>query len=101
MGYAASKAGTMALAESLYADLRGSGVKVQLANPGFIATRLTAKNDFAMPFLMQPDGAAAAMMRLMESQSFKKSFPTVFSWLFRLAQFLPDWAYYRLFAPKP
>jgi NADP-dependent 3-hydroxy acid dehydrogenase YdfG len=101
IGYAASKAGTMALAESLYADLRGSGVRVQLANPGFIATRLTAKNDFAMPFLMRPDQAAAEMVRLMESQSFKKSFPTVFSWLFRLSQFLPDWAYYRLFAPKP
>lgn len=101
IGYAASKAGTMALAESLYADLRGSGVKVQLANPGFIATRLTAKNDFAMPFLMQPDQAAAAMVALMESSKFKQSFPTLFSWLFRLSQFLPDWAYYRLFAPKP
>jgi short-subunit dehydrogenase len=100
MGYAASKSGTMALAESLYADLRGTGIKVQLANPGFIATRLTAKNDFAMPFLMQPDQAATAMLALMESRAFKKSFPTLFSWLFRLSQFLPDWAYYRLFAPK-
>jgi hypothetical protein len=24
----------------------------------------------------------------------------VFSWFFRLGQFLPDWAYYRIFAPK-
>jgi NADP-dependent 3-hydroxy acid dehydrogenase YdfG len=101
MGYAASKAGVMALAECLYADLRGSGVKVQLANPGFIATRLTAKNDFAMPFLMQPDEAAAHMLRLMQSPRFKASFPTLFSWLFRLGNLLPDWAYYRIFAPKP
>ena len=99
MGYAASKAGTMALAESLYADLRGTGIQVQLANPGFIQTRLTAKNDFAMPFLMTPEQAAGHMLRHMQTNRFKTSFPTVFSWLFRGAQFLPDWAYYRLFAP--
>lgn len=100
IGYAASKAGVMALAECLYADLRGSGVTVQLANPGFIRTRLTEKNDFSMPFLMEPDDAAREMFELMQTDRFKRSFPTVFSWLFRLSQFLPDWAYYRLFAPK-
>lgn len=100
MGYQASKAGVMALAECLYADLRHTGIRVQLANPGFIKTRLTRKNRFAMPFLMEPAQAAAQMITLMESQAFKRSFPTVFSWAFRLAQFLPDWAYYPLFAPK-
>ena len=99
LGYGASKAGVMALAESLYADLRGSGVRVQVANPGFIRTRLTGKNDFAMPFLMEPDQAAAAMFAHMNSDGFKRSFPMVFSWVFRLSQFLPDWTYYRLFAP--
>lgn len=101
IGYAASKAGTMALAESMYADLRGSGIAVQLANPGFIKTRLTEKNDFSMPFLMQPDEAAQYMFEHMLTDRFKISFPTVFSWVFRLSQFLPDWVYYRLFAPKP
>ena len=99
LGYGASKAGVMALAESLYADLRGSGVRVQVANPGFIRTRLTGKNDFAMPFLMEPDQAAAEMFAHMNSGGFKRSFPMAFSWVFRLSQFLPDWAYYRLFAP--
>lgn len=99
-GYAPSKAGVMAMAECLYADLRGSGVTVQLANPGFIRTRLTEKNDFTMPFLMEPEQAAREMFELMQTDRFKSSFPTVFSWLFRLSQFLPDWAYYRLFAPK-
>ena len=98
IGYAASKAGTMSLAESMYADLRKTGVAVQLANPGFIRTRLTDKNDFNMPFIMEPDQAAAEMMAHMRSDRFKKSFPAVFSWLFRLSQFMPDWMYYRLFA---
>ncbi len=100
IGYAASKAGTMVLAESLYADLRTSGITVQLANPGFIRTRLTAKNDFAMPFIMDPDAAAEFMFRHMSSRGFKISFPTVFSWLFRGGNFLPDWLYYRMFPPK-
>lgn len=100
IGYAASKSGVMALAESLHADLRGTGVEVQLANPGFIRTRLTDKNDFNMPFIMDPDAAAREMFEHMQTDHFKKSFPMLFSWLFRLSQFLPDWAYYRLFAPK-
>ncbi len=100
IGYAASKAGTMVLAESLYADLRKSGIKVQLANPGFIRTRLTAKNDFTMPFIMEPEAAARIMFRHMQSDRFKISFPTAFSWLFRGGQFLPDWLYYRMFPPK-
>ena len=98
IGYAASKAGTMVLAESMYADLKGSGIDVQLANPGFIRTRLTDKNDFTMPFIMEPDAAADIMLRHMKSNRFKISFPYGFSLVFRLSQFMPDWLYYRLFA---
>jgi short-subunit dehydrogenase len=77
--------------------LRKTGVDVQVANPGFIKTRLTDKNDFKMPFIMEPEDAALAMFEHMNTTSFKKSFPTVFSWVFRLSQFLPDWAYFRIF----
>ena len=38
------------------------------------------------------------MFELMLTDQFKKSFPTLFSLLFRGAQFLPDWLYYRIFA---
>lgn len=98
IGYGASKAAVMSLAESMHADLRRTGVEVQLANPGFIRTRLTEKNDFTMPFIMEPDAAAQAMFDHMNSGLFKRNFPTVFSWVFRLSQFMPDWMYYRLFA---
>ncbi|MDD7971394.1 SDR family NAD(P)-dependent oxidoreductase [Roseinatronobacter alkalisoli] len=101
IGYSSSKAGLMHLAESLYADLRGTGVDVQLANPGFIRTRLTDRNDFRMPFLMEPEQAAAEIMALMRGHRFQRAFPRLFSLLFRGANFLPDWAYYRLFARKP
>ena len=97
IGYAASKAGVMALAESMQCDLRKTGVQVQVLNPGFIKTRLTDKNDFAMPFIMDPDAAAREMVEFMTTDGFKKSFPRVFSWLFRGSQFFPDWLYYRVF----
>lgn len=98
IGYTASKAGTLSLAESMYADLWRSGVDVQVANPGFIKTQLTAKNDFKMPFIMSPEAAAEAMFAHMNTKKFKKSFPTLFSLLFRGSQFLPDWLYYRIFS---
>ena len=98
VGYAASKAGTMSLAECMYADLRKTGVDVQLPNPGFIRTRLTDKNDFTMPFIMEPEDAAERMLSHMRTRKFKTSFPRGFSLVFRLSQFMPDWMYYRLFA---
>lgn len=100
IGYGASKAGVMYLAESMQADLHRSGIKVQLVNPGFIRTRLTDKNDFRMPFIMEPEEAAAIFVRHMKRDRFKCSFPYGFSLLFRLSQFLPDWLYYRLFGAR-
>ena len=98
IGYGASKAGVMSLAECMYADLRGSGIDVQLINPGFIRTRLTDKNDFSMPFIMDPEPAAQKFVEHMRSDRFKRNFPAGFGALFRASQFLPDWLYYRLFS---
>lgn len=100
IGYASSKAGMMALAESMQADLRNSPINVQLVNPGFIKTRLTEKNDFNMPFIMSAEDAAREVFEHMNTDGFKKSFPLLFSWVFRLSQFMPDWLYYRLFGAK-
>lgn len=98
IGYTASKAATMSLAECMYADLRKTGVDVQVVNPGFIKTQLTQKNDFNMPFIMTPEDAAREMFEHMGTQKFKKSFPWAFSMVFRLSQFLPDWLYFRIFS---
>ncbi|HEV8034254.1 SDR family NAD(P)-dependent oxidoreductase [Yoonia sp.] len=100
IGYSASKAGLMSLAESMQADLRTSPIEVQLINPGFIKTRLTDKNDFTMPFIMSAEDAAKEVFEHMNTDAFKKSFPMIFSWVFRLSQFMPDWMYYRLFGAK-
>lgn len=97
IGYTASKAATMSLAECMYADLRKTGVHVQVVNPGFIKTQLTEKNDFKMPFLMTPEDASREVFEHMNTDKFKKSFPFAFSLVFRGSQFLPDWLYYRIF----
>ncbi|WP_413720700.1 SDR family NAD(P)-dependent oxidoreductase [Silicimonas sp. MF1-12-2] len=96
VGYGASKAGIMSLAETMYADLKGSGIDVQLINPGFIRTRLTDKNDFNMPFIMEPGPAARIFVEHMQGDGFARNFPTLFSLFFRATQFLPDWLYYWL-----
>lgn len=96
VGYGASKAGLMSLAETMHADLAGTGIDVQLINPGFVRTRLTEKNDFNMPFIMEPEAAAREFIEHMQGQSFARNFPTLFSLWFRFSQFLPDWAYYRI-----
>jgi short-subunit dehydrogenase len=97
IGYAASKAGLYSLAESLDGDLKDTGIEVQLVNPGFIKTRLTDKNDFTMPFIMEPDRAAEIFFEHMTGTGFARSFPTLFSLVFRLSAVLPHALYRRLF----
>jgi len=44
-GYCATKAGLIALSESLHAELGPKGIKVQVVCPGFVRTPLTDKNE--------------------------------------------------------
>ena len=100
IGYGASKAGLMHLAENLLADLRGTGVIVQRANPGYIETRLTAKNDFPMPQIMRPEDAAQKVIAALRSGRFSTSFPAPFSWLFRIGNVLPPRLFQRVFLSR-
>ena len=100
VAYGASKAGLMSLAETMHADLRHTGVEVQLINPGYVRTRLTDKNEHTMPFIMEPEEAARIFVQHMGTDKFSLSYPLVFSWLFRGSQFLPDWLYYRVFGQR-
>lgn len=98
IGYSASKAGILSLAETMRLDLKGTGVEVQVAHPGFIRTRLTDKNDFKMPSIMEPDEAAEHMFRAINGSSFASSFPGFFALTMRSLQLVPNWLFFRLFA---
>jgi short-subunit dehydrogenase len=100
IGYGASKAGMMHLAENIKADLYKSNIKVQLINPGFIKTRLTEKNNFKMPFIMSAEDAAKHVIRAMRRNRFQTNFPVMFSLIFRMTNFLPAFLYFWLFSKK-
>ena len=97
IGYTAAKAGLMTLAECMYYDLKDTGVQVQMVNPGYIKTRLTDKNKFYMPMIMEADQAAKVMSNHMKTDKFSISFPWKLAAIFRLGPFLPSWLYYRLY----
>lgn len=96
MGYGASKAGIMHLAENLRADLKGTDIRVQLVSPGFVKTRLTDMNDFAMPCIITPERAATYIADGLRSGRFEIHFPKRFSYLLKLLRLLPAWLYFRL-----
>ncbi len=95
IGYGASKAALVSLAETMRFDLKGTGVTVRLVNPGFIKTRLTEKNSFRMPMLMTPEDAAERVLTAMRARRFRTDFPAPFSWAIRLMGYLPDVLVYR------
>jgi short-subunit dehydrogenase len=56
--YSASKAAAISYLESLRVELTGSGVSVVTICPGYVATPMTGRNPYRMPFLMDADVAA-------------------------------------------
>ncbi|WP_417250042.1 SDR family NAD(P)-dependent oxidoreductase [Celeribacter sp.] len=95
IGYSASKAGVISLAETMRFDLKGTGVCVRVVNPGFIKTRLTDKNTFKMPQIMTPETAADRVFKAMQRKRFRTDFPKPFAWVIRVIDLLPDWVVYR------
>ena len=94
--YGASKAALINLAESLRAELQGSGVRIRLINPGFVRTPLTDKNDFAMPALLDPRSAAERILRAFDGDGFEITFPRRFTLFMKLLRCLPYRWYFAL-----
>lgn len=94
--YGPSKAAVINFAESLHLELAPRGVSVYLISPGFVATRLTAQNDFHMPALQTPQQAAQAVLRGFASGRFEIHFPRRFSFALKLLRMLPYALYFRL-----
>ena len=93
--YGPGKAALIHFAEVLHIDLAPKGIGVWVINPGFVATPLTAKNDFAMPALQTPEQAANATVEGFKSANFEIHFPKRFTRLMKLLAILP----YRWYFP--
>lgn len=94
--YGPGKAALINFAETLYLDLAPAGVSVFLVNPGFVATPLTAQNDFTMPALMTPEAAAEAMLAGFARGDFEIHFPRRFTLVLKLLRLLPRRLYFAL-----
>jgi short-subunit dehydrogenase len=66
--YSASKAAAIRYLESLRIELHGSGVQVTTICPGFIATPMTARNPYPMPFIIDADEAARRFARVIAAR---------------------------------
>ncbi len=73
--YCASKAAVRFWGEALRGDLWDSGIRVTVICPGYIASPMTAGNDFPMPMLIKADQAAAIMKRGLAKGHARIAFP--------------------------
>ena len=89
MSYGATKAALIHFAESLAVELHGSDISVQVINPGFVKTQLTAKNNFDMPMEQTPEEAADAIIKGMKKGKFEITFPKLFTKPLRWVSMLP------------
>ena len=95
LAYGASKAALINLAEGLRLTYRRRGITVQVVNPGFVETAMTARNDYAMPWMSDPSTAARRVQSGLCSGGFEVCFPRRLAWTMKAVNALP----YRLWLP--
>jgi NADP-dependent 3-hydroxy acid dehydrogenase YdfG len=73
--YSATKAFVRSWGLSLRPDLARDGVGLTVVSPGYIATPMTAENQFRMPFIVSADKAVTHTLRRLESDPAEIAFP--------------------------
>ena len=89
-GYSAPKAALLNFCESIQPELQRKNVKIQVINHGFVKTRLTAKNEFEMPQLLEPKEAAEKIYEgVLNSKAFEIKFPFAISRFLHFLRVIP------------
>jgi NAD(P)-dependent dehydrogenase (short-subunit alcohol dehydrogenase family) len=99
--YSASKAAAITYLESLRVELTRTGVAVVTICPGYIATPMTEKNPYAMPFLLDADAAARLIARAIARRRRYYVLPWQMALAGRVLRALPRPLYDALFARAP
>jgi short-subunit dehydrogenase len=98
--YSASKAAAIRYLEALRVELHGSGVAVTTICPGFIATPMTARNPYPMPFILEADDAARRFVRAIDAGKSYSVIPWQMAIVGRLLGVLPNALFDRLLAGR-
>ena len=98
--YCASKAGVVAYCESLRVECRGHGVRVVTLLPGYVATPLTAKNAYVMPFQMSAAAFAEQAFAAIQAGSSYRIIPWQMGLLAKLMRLLPNVLFDKLVAGR-
>jgi short-subunit dehydrogenase len=99
--YAASKAAAITYLESLRVELRESGIRVITICPGYIATPMTERNPFPMPFIIDADTAATKIARVIRRSKPFAIIPWQMAIVGRLYRLLPRFVFDRIFSRTP
>ncbi len=94
--YCASKAAASIYLEGLRIELKPHNVKVITVKPGFVRTPMTDKNDFEMPFLMEPDKAAQIILKGIKKEKRIIQFPLLTVLGSKIVSVLPEWIFEKL-----
>jgi NAD(P)-dependent dehydrogenase (short-subunit alcohol dehydrogenase family) len=92
--YGASKAALIYMAEALKLTYEPKGLTIQIVNPGFVHTAMTAQNKFKMPFIMGADRAATLICDGFKRGGFEIAFPRRFAYSFKAMCLLPYALYF-------
>lgn len=87
--YGPAKAALIHMAEALKLTYERAGLTIQIVNPGFVHTAMTAHIDFTMPFVMDADRAAKIICDGFEKSGFEITFPRRLAYLFKAVCLLP------------
>jgi NAD(P)-dependent dehydrogenase (short-subunit alcohol dehydrogenase family) len=94
--YGPSKAAIISLAVGAKFSADPHNITVQIVNPGYVKTPLTASNKIPMPFLMECDEACRRICDGFERGGFEICFPRRLAWFLKAAGCLPYSAYFGL-----
>jgi short-subunit dehydrogenase len=87
--YGASKAAMNHFLESIRFHLIRHGIAITVINPGFVKTPLTDKNDFKMPFLVDPEESARIVCDGLERCKRDISYPWQMNLIVKFGRLLP------------